>query len=181
MPLPREKNYTVDDIYKLPDGERAEIIDGQIYFMAPPSRIHQKILMYISAVISNYITQKDGSCEVYPAPFAFFLNKEDTNYVEPDISVICDKTKLDDRGCNGAPDFIIEVVSPGNPEHDYITKLGKYKAAGVREYWIVDPRNNAVTVYFFESDIFAQHYNFTDTIKVNIYDDLSIDFSQLDL
>lgn len=79
MPLPREKNYTVDDIYKLPDGERAEIIDGQIYFMAPPSRIHQKILMYISAVISNYITQKDGSCEVYPAPFAVFLNKEDTN------------------------------------------------------------------------------------------------------
>lgn len=181
MPLPEEKNYTVDDIYKLPDGERAELIDGQIYFMAPPSRIHQKILMYISAAISNYIARKDGSCEVYPAPFAVFLNKDDTNYVEPDISVICDKAKLDARGCNGAPDFIIEIVSPGNPEHDYITKLGKYKAAGVREYWIVDSRNDAVTVYFFEGDIFARHYNFTDAIKVNIYDDLSIDFSHLDI
>ena len=181
MSLQREKNYTIDDIYKLPDGERAEIIDGQIYFMAPPSRMHQKILMYISASISNYITQKGGPCEVYPVPFAVFLNKDESDYVEPDISVICDTTKLDDRGCSGAPDFIIEIVSPGNPEHDYITKLGKYKAAGVREYWIVDARNHTVTVYFFERDIFALHYNFTDAVKVNIYDDLYIDFSQFDI
>lgn len=149
--------------------------------MAPPSRFHQKILMYLSAAINNYIRKNGGSCEVYPAPFAVFLNEDDTNYVEPDISVICDKNRLNDKGCNGAPDWIIEIVSPGNPEHDYITKLMKYKAAGVREYWIVDPRNNTVTVYFFEGGIFAQHYTFADTVKVNIYDDLSIDLSQLDI
>lgn len=181
MPLPNEKTYTIDDIYKLPERERAELIDGHIYYMAPPNRAHQKILMYISTTINNYITQKKGSCEVYPAPFAVFLTNDDTNYVEPDISIICDKNKLDDKGCNGAPDFIIEIVSPGNPEHDYITKLGKYKASGVREYWIVDPRTQTITVYFFEAGIFAQHYDFTNIVKVNIYDDLFIDFSKLNI
>ena len=181
MPFPKEKACTIDDIYNLPDGKRAELIDGQIYYMAPPSRTHQKILMYISAAISNYISQKRGDCEVYPSPFAVFLDKGTESYVEPDISVICDKNKLDNAGCHGAPDFIVEIVSPGNPEHDYITKLWKYKAAGVREYWIVDPRDSAVTVYFFENGIFAQHYDFTDAVDVNIYDDLTIDFSKINL
>lgn len=181
MPLPRENYYTIDDIYKLPDGERAELIDGQIYYMAPPSRIHQDLVMELSSTIRNYIRSSNGSCKVYPAPFAVFLNKDDINYVEPDISVICDKNKLTDKGCNGAPDWIIEIVSPSNPSHDYITKLSLYKAAGVREYWIVDPRNNTVTTYFFEGEIFAQHYTFADIINVNIYDNLFIDFSQLDI
>lgn len=181
MALPKETTYTIDDIYALPEGTRAELIDGQIYYMAPPSRIHQKILMYLSTAINNYISRKGGYCEVYPAPFAVFLNKDDTNYVEPDISVVCDKNKLNDKGCYGAPDFIIEVVSPGNPEHDYINKLWKYKTAGVREYWIVDPRNQTITVYFFEGEILAQHFTFADTVRVNIYDDFYIDFSKFDI
>lgn len=81
----------------------------------------------------------------------------------------------------GAPDWIIEIVSPKNPEYDYITKLVKYKAPGVREYWIVDPRNETVKVYFLEGSIFAQNYTFAEAVPVNIYDDFSIDFSKLDI
>ena len=102
MPLPKEELYTTDFIYNLPDGERAELIDGQIYYMSTPTRIHQKILGGLYTAIYNYIHSKNGLCEVYPAPFAVFLNKDNRNYVEPDISVICDKSKLDDRGCIGA-------------------------------------------------------------------------------
>ena len=181
MTLPQEKTYTIEDIYNLPEGTRAELIDGQIYYMAPPSRTHQRIVSKLNQVISNYIDQKKGLCEVYPAPFAVFLNKDDINYVEPDISVICDPSKLDDKGCHGAPDWIIEIVSPGNPEHDYFTKLYKYRLAGVREYWIVDPRTKTITVYFFEGDIWAKSYTFSDAVPANIYDDLTIDFHLLSL
>ena len=97
MPLPREQVYTTDDIYALPDGERAELIDGQIYMMGTPSRIHQKLVGQLSRIIGNYIESNHGSCEIYPAPFAVFIKKDDKNYVEPDISVICDKNKLSDR------------------------------------------------------------------------------------
>ncbi|HIS31442.1 MAG TPA: Uma2 family endonuclease [Candidatus Limivivens intestinipullorum] len=181
MPLPEEKTYTIEDIYSLPEGTRAELIDGRIYYMAPPSGTHQKICGELHYLIKDYIRKKDGSCEVYAAPYAVFLNKDDINYVEPDLSVICDPSKLDDKGCHGAPDWIIEIVSPGNPEHDYLTKLNKYWLAGVREYWIVDPRTKCITVYFFETGILARHYTFNDTVSANIYEDLTIDFGQLAL
>ena len=133
----KEKVYTIDDIYALPDGERAELIDGQIYYMAPPSRTHQKISWRLHQIIGNYIDSKGGQCEVYAAPFAVFLSEDDINYIEPDISVICDTSKLDEKGCHGAPDWIIEVVSPSSKRMDYYTKLFKYRTAGVKEYWIV--------------------------------------------
>jgi Uma2 family endonuclease len=174
--------YTIEDIYALPEGRRAELIDGQIYDMAPPSRIHQEALLFLTRKIADYIDSKGGLCKIYPAPFAVFLNKDNINYVEPDISVICDKNKLDDKGCNGAPDWIIEITWPGNPAHDYIAKLSKYKAAGVREYWIVDPMKEMTLVYYFENDNFGVNpYTFKDSIKVNIYDDLHIDFTKLHL
>lgn len=103
-----EKIYTVDDIYDLPDGKRAELIDGKIYFMAPPNTKHQTLVMELFYQIKDYIKHKNGECEVFPAPFAVFLNENDKNYVEPDISVICDKNKITDKGCNGAPDWIVE-------------------------------------------------------------------------
>ena len=181
MPLPEEKTYTIEDIYSLPEGTRAELIDGRIYYMAPPSRTHQRVSGELYRKIGNYIEKKGGSCEVYAAPFAVFLDKDETNYVEPDLSVICDGSKLDDKGCHGAPDWIIEIVSPGNPGHDYLTKLLKYQEAGVREYWIVDPGKKWITVYFFEGDIWGERYQFSDTVPANIYDDLSIDFSQITL
>ena len=138
MPLPQREDYTIEDIYALPEGTRAELIDGQIYYMAPPSRNHQKIAGKLFTIISQYIDIKGGTCEPYIAPFAVFLNENDKNYVEPDISVICDPNKLNDKGCTGAPDWIIEIVSPGSRRMDYFTKLFKYRTAGVREYWIVD-------------------------------------------
>ena len=140
--------YTEEDYYNLPENVRAELIDGQIYYMAAPSRIHQKILMFLSKTIANYIDSKDGSCEVYPAPFAVKLfEDDDKTVVEPDISVICDPNKLTDRGCTGAPDWIVEIVSPSTSSHDYIRKLNLYAKAGVKEYWIIDPRTEKVFVY----------------------------------
>lgn len=178
MPLPQREDYTVEDIYALPEGTRAELIDGQIYYMAPPGRRHQNLLFSISRVIADYIDQKGGSCEVDIAPFAVFLNENDKNYVEPDISVICDSGKLNDRGCNGAPDWIIEIVSPASRKMDYFTKLFKYHTAGVCEYWIVDPLKNLILIYNFDTSD-SEQYTFADTIKAGIYEDLYLDFSKI--
>ncbi len=176
--LTQERTYIIDDIYALPDGERAELIDGQIYYMAPPTRKHQRIAGEIFAIIREYIRVNNSSCEVDIAPFAVFLNKDDMNYVEPDISVICDKSKLTDKGCSGAPDWIIEIVSPGSRRMDYFTKLFKYRTSGVREYWIVDPDRKRIAVYDFESED-TQDYTFSESVKAGIYDDLFINFSDI--
>ncbi len=176
--LVQERFHTIDDIYALPDGKRAELIDGQLYMMAPPSRQHQTIARELFSSINSYIKSKGGPCEPFFAPFAVFLNKDDTNYVEPDISVICDKSKLTDKGCSGAPDWIIEIVSPGSRRMDYFTKLFKYRTSGVREYWIVDPDRKRVTVYDFESED-TWDYTFSETVKSCIYDDLFISFSSI--
>lgn len=178
MALAREKAYTVEDIYYLPEGQRAELVDGQMFMMAPPTRKHQDIVFSLSRQIADYIDRKKGICKIYPAPFAVFLNEDDKNYVEPDISVICDKDRLTDKGCSGAPDWIIEVVSQGSRRMDYMTKLFKYRTAGVREYWIVDPLKDRVTVYNFEHDDLAE-FSFADTIKSVIYGDLEIDIPTL--
>ena len=176
----QNKVYTIDDIYALPDGQRAELIDGQMYMMAPPTRRHQQILLSLSRKIADYIEKKGGSCEVDIAPFAVFLNADDKNYVEPDISIICNPDKLTDKGCTGAPDWIIEIFSAGSRRTDYYTKLFKYRTAGVREYWIVDPEKNRIMVYSFESDDTAE-YTFSESVKAGIYDDLEIDFSSIDI
>lgn len=179
MALAQEKIYTTEDIYALPEGERAELIDGRIYNMAPPNTIHQRISHRLAWKIENYIQSKKGSCEVFPAPFAVFLNQDDRNYVEPDISVICDKDKINDRGCAGAPDWIIEIVSPLTQRMDYGIKLFKYCAAGVREYWIVNPATRTVNVFDFEYDERSMQYSFDDEIPACIYEELSICISAL--
>ena len=179
MPLPKQHAYTSEDYWNLPDGERAELIDGQLYNMAPPSRIHQKLVMKLSASIQQHIDSKGGSCEVYPAPFAVNLNADDKTYVEPDISVICDKNKLTDRGCSGAPDLVIEVVSPSSSRMDYIIKLNLYMAAGVREYWIVDPLRQRTTVYHLEAGDAPTIFAFNQSISVGIYSGLQITISDL--
>lgn len=173
MPLPKEKTYTINDIYALPDGERAELIDGNIYYMAPPSTKHQRLTGKLFNVISNYIQSNKGKCEPFIAPFAVFLNENDKNYVEPDISVICDKSKLNDKGCVGAPDWVIEIVSPGSRRMDYFIKLFKYRTANVREYWIVDPGKERVTVYNFEKET-TDEYAFNVSVPVGIYEGFSI-------
>ncbi|MCD8338146.1 MAG: Uma2 family endonuclease [Lachnospiraceae bacterium] len=178
MPLPKEQIYTEDDYWNLPENVRAELIDGKIYYMSAPSRIHQEILSNLFAEIKLHIRSKGGSCRVYPAPFAVKLRKDRENTVEPDISVICDRSKLTGKGCTGAPDWIIEIVSPSNPGHDYVRKLNLYADAGVREYWIIDPAEESVLVYLFEQNNF-QTYLFQDKIPVSIFEDLTIDFAEL--
>lgn len=183
--------YTEKDYYALPQGVRAELIRGKFYNMAAPSYAHQKLLGELYITIGNYIKSKQGPCKVLPAPFAVKLFGDDKTVVEPDISVICDPSKLTKHGCTGAPDWIIEIVSPSNPNSDYVRKFNLYNAAGVREYWIIDPQNESVMVFYFEkhskeeivSDSYTdeQHYTFEDKVKVNIYDDLEIDFSVLDI
>ena len=147
--------------------------------MAPPSMIHQRISFALARKIADYIDVNKGDCEVFPAPFAVFLNNDDTTYVEPDISVICDKNKIDDRGCNGAPDMIIEIVSKSSQRMDYLTKLFKYRTAGVREYWIVNPMKRTVLVYIFGENEDSTQYVFEDDIQVGIYSDLTINLSEL--
>ena len=177
MRLLRTDYYTTDYIYSLPEGQRAELIDGVVYDMAPPNRIHQELVARLSTQIVNYIDKRKGSCKVYPAPFAVFLNEDDKTYVEPDISVICDKNKLDNRGCNGAPDWIIEIVSPSTQRMDYFVKLFKYRTAGVRQYWIVNPMKQTVQVYSFEGDEDSMQFSFNDIIKSSIYNDFEIRIS----
>ena len=181
MPLAQSKLYTEADYYNLPEDIRAELIDGTlIYNQAAPSRIHQTILMELAGTIRNYIRSKGGPCRVFPAPFAVKLREDRKTIVEPDISVICDRNKLTDRGCTGAPDWIIEIVSPSNSSHDYVMKLNLYADAGVREYWIVDPAKNRIMIWNFETDN-TDDFTFSDQVKTGIYSDLVIDFSQIQL
>lgn len=154
---------TLEQYEALPENRRVEVFEGVVYDMASPSQIHQSISMQLSTVINNYILRQKGACSIFSAPFNVKLSDKPLTIVQPDIMVICDKNMLDDKRCNGAPDFIIEIVSPGNPADDYIRKLYYYKNYGVREYWIVDPRRKMVTVNYFEKNILNIQYSFEST------------------
>lgn len=176
---PKPNLITLEQYEALPEDVRAEVFEGIVYDMASPSEIHQTISTELTTILNTYIKSQKGSCRVFHAPFDVKLNDTPLTIVQPDLMIICDKNKLDDKRCNGAPDFIIEIVSPGNPADDYIRKLYYYKNAGVREYWIIDPRRKMVTVNYFENDMLNIQYSFDSTIKVNIYDDLYINFSEI--
>lgn len=170
---------SLEEYEALPEEIRAEVFEGQIYYMASPSQQHQTILTELLVTIRNYLRKKGGDCQVFPAPFDVKLSVRPLTIVQPDLMIVCNKEQLDGKRCNGAPDFIIEIVSPGNPEDDYIRKLYYYKNAGVREYWIVDPRRKIITVNYFEGNMLTVQYSFEATVKVNIYDDLYISFSEI--
>lgn len=173
-----ERLYTIADIEALPEGERAELIDGKMYMMASPTAVHQRMLSFLHFTLYSYIKNHNGDCEVFLSPFAVYLN-EDDNYVEPDLIVVCDKNKIDNKGCHGGPDFVVEIVSPSSRRMDYALKLFKYPTYDVREYWIVDTEKSRVQVYDFEHGDMKE-YTFSDRVPVEIYGgDLEIDFTQM--
>lgn len=179
--LKGKRDYTIADIEALPEGERAELIDGELFRMDTPTWTHQDILMQLSIEIGLYIRKNKGKCRVLPAPFAVYIKKDKYNYVEPDISVICDEEKKSKKGCQGAPDWMIEIVSPSSKKMDYERKVQLYREAGAREYWIVDPETETVTVYDFASSPTPAHYLFSDRIKVGIFENLWLNLSEMDL
>lgn len=175
------KGYTIADIEALPEGERAELIDGEMFRMDAPLTVHQDILMQLAFEIGLYIRKKKGKCRVLPSPFGVYIKKDERNYVEPDISVICDRDKLGEKGCHGAPDWMIEITSTSSKKMDYERKVKLYCETGTREYWIVDPKKETVTVYDFEHGTEPVCYAFSERIKAGIFEDLWLNISELDL
>lgn len=179
-PANNNPKHTIADLYRdTTEAERVELIDGQYYNMPMVNTSHQQLMSEISSQIHNYIHDRGLPDKIYYGRFGVFF--DDYNMVEPDISVIQDKAKLSERGCEGSPDWIIEIVMLGDPMHDYVTKLEKYSAEGVREYWIVDGMKQKVTVYCFEQDVYAESYTFNESVKSYLHKNLVVDFSIMDL
>jgi Uma2 family endonuclease len=170
--LAQEKSYyTYADVLEWDEDVRAEIIDGEIYMMAPPVRFHQDIIWELSGQFRNFLQGK--SCKGYTAPFGVRLfpldDQSDDTYVEPDMVVVCDSSKLDDRGCNGAPDLIVEVLSPSTARQDRVLKFRKYLEAGVREYWVVSPEEKTVQVHILDDGRYVtKTYDETDEVPVTV-------------
>ena len=188
MPFPaKQERFTFSDVLTWDENERIEIIHGEAFMMAPPSRIHQEISGEIFRQLANYLEGK--RCKVYSAPFGVRLFERDGDspenvdtVVEPDISVVCDQSKLDDHGCKGTPDMLIEILSPSTLRHDQLVKLNLYQQAGVREYWIVDPMSKSVQVFLLDSEGFLrirEVYGRIDVAKVNVLDGCFLELSKV--
>ena len=173
--------YTIQDIEALPEDVRAELIDGQIYYMTPPVRIHQEIITEVLVAVHSYIKAHKGDCKIYPAPLGVYLNGETgRDLLEPDLVLICNHDRLHDKGCMGAPDWVMEVISPSTRSRDYAIKLFKYRTAGVREYWIVNPEKEIIHVYRFDQNPeVVDVYRFDEEVPFSIFPDLSIRLSDL--
>ncbi len=184
----REEKFTYKDYLQWPDEERWELIDGVAYDMSPaPSRRHQEVVMELSRQISNYLLDKP--CQVYAAPFdirlpevdALASDEEIETVVQPDIVVVCERGKLDDRGCKGAPDIVIEVLSPYTAKKDMITKYHLYERHRVKQYWIFDPATDEVVIFKFKGDKYGepQEYKKDEKIRVDMFEDMEIDLSSV--
>lgn len=173
--------HTIQDYYSLPDESRKELIDGVLYDMAAPDGIHQDILLILGALFRAYILKNKGGCRVYVAPRDVQLDSsDDKTIVQPDILIVCDRDKITSRCIVGAPDLIVEILSPSTRERDLHLKASKYANSGVREYWIVDPYKKIVLVYRFTESRFPACFSFADSIPVGIWNDqLQIDFRQI--
>ena len=172
---------TIEEYEELTGDRRVEVIDGVVYDMAAPSQQHQRISGRLYYEIETYLREKNGQCEVYYAPFDVWLPGNPLTIVEPDLMVICDPSKLDGKRCNGAPDWIIEIISPSNSQRDYMEKLMLYLKSGVKEYWIVDALQGQVIVYELQKHQFLGNvYSISDKVKCRMYGgDLEIDFAEI--
>ena len=176
----QQGEFTIEDYYALPDDMRAELIDGVIYNMAAPTSIHQDISAEIFWQLKAYIREKNGKCRVYAAPFDVQLDQDDRTMVEPDLLIACNRDLIKKHVYYGAPNFVVEILSPSTRKKDTWLKLQKYRNAGVREYWIVDLDNKTVTVYDFEHGGVTSQYGFEDQVPVNIYHgECVVDFADI--
>ena len=187
MALPAEKTlFTFADYLNWNENEHIELIDGEAVMMAPPSTAHQLISGELFRQLANFLEGK--KCRAIPAPFAvrLFEGEDDTpadvqTVVEPDISVTCDRSKLDEHGCKGAPDMVIEILSPSTRRHDRLVKLNLYQRAGVREYWIVSPSEQTVEVFLLKDGWLVPHgfYEKDGIAKVNVLEGCFIELSKV--
>lgn len=173
------RKYTIEDYYALPDNIRVELIDGNFYFMEAPSAVHQTIISELHYMIKSFIKEHSGKCKVFLSPFDVRLDNDNKTMVQPDIMVICEKGKVDRKRCNGAPDFLAEIVSKSSSQLDYIKKLNKYLDAGVKEYWIINPDKKTIMVYQFLLEDSPHSYSFSDKVPLGIFDGLVIDFNEI--
>lgn len=172
--------YTLEDYYAVPEDRRVELIDGVIYDMGAPNNKHQVLVGEIFAVLRDYIRRKRGKCIAVLSPADVQLDCDNKTMLQPDVFVICDRDKLLLSHTYGAPDFVVEILSPSTRKRDIGLKLGKYIDAGVREYWIVDPKNQKVIVYDLEKDLLPVIYGFNESVPVQIFDgDCKIDFAEI--
>ncbi len=173
-----EELKTIEDYYALPDDERVELIDGRFYAMSAPTVNHQDWIFELAKAFDRYIEKNRGLCRVYLAPCDVRMDKDDYTMVQPDLMICCSRDQVTFKRIEGAPDFVLEIVSPGSVYLDRHKKLQKYRDAGVREYWIVDPQKETVTVYHFEKSGEPVYYTFVDMVPVGIYGgDCEIDFA----
>ncbi|MBQ9168203.1 MAG: Uma2 family endonuclease [Oscillospiraceae bacterium] len=171
--------HTVDDYYQLPDDVRVELIDGQFYDMTAPSYKHQAMLLELAVQFREYVRSHPGQCFVFMAPCDVQICKDSYTMVQPDLIVVCDRTKIKKNVCYGAPDLVLEVMSPSSRSHDSVRKLNLYRQAGVREYWLIDPEEQKVLVYDFGEDSRFRLYGFTEKVPVGISGgDCSIDLAE---
>lgn len=176
----RQGEYTLDDYYAIPDEYRAELIDGVIYDMATPTIAHQIVLFVIGMRLFNHIEKKKGKCIMLQAPMDVQLDCDNRTMLQPDVFVTCNRDKLKKRNVYGAPDLVVEILSPSTRRKDMVIKKEKYKKAGVREYWMVDIDNERVIVHRFEAEDIVNVFTFDDAIPVGIFDDeCIIDFAEI--
>lgn len=165
-------SYTIDDYMALPDDQRVELIDGYFYDMSAPTVLHQRIAGEVYRQIANYIMDHDGACNVLMSPVDVQLDCDEKTMVQPDVLIVCDENQVVYPWIYGAPDFVLEVLSPSTSKKDCTKKLQKYQDAGVREYWILDPRQEIVMVYVFSSDVCLKFYLLgeVESIPLSVYD-----------
>lgn len=177
----KDGEYTLDDYYALPDERRVELIDGVFYDMSAPAVIHQKILGELFMLFRECTDAHEGECEVYLSPCDVRLDMDNKTMVQPDLLVICGPYDLGAKRFEGAPDLVLEILSPSTRSKDMLLKLYKYQNAGVKEYWIVDPDRETVMVYDFRDDNFyPEKYDFDSVIPIHISGgQCSIDFSRV--
>lgn len=176
---PRKGEYTLDDYYALPDDVRVELIDGVIYDMTAPTRTHQTIAFRICMQLTECIEKHDMHCVAYVAPVDVRLDMDQRTIVQPDVVLLCHEDDNDSR-IEGAPEMLVEVLSPSTRSKDCLLKLNKYMNAGVKEYWIVDPDDEKVFVYDFENGNILKAYGFDDKIPVGISKGkCEIDFAEI--